>query len=68
MVHSEMCGAQTTIDVLARAHLDAEVVDRGLIPLGPVLRSRLPWLRHQGLMKYTEQDKEELVVIRARQN
>ncbi|WP_328864513.1 HemK2/MTQ2 family protein methyltransferase [Streptomyces sp. NBC_00304] len=67
MVHSEMCGVQTTIDVLARAHLDAEVVDRGLVPLGPVLHSRLPWLRDQGLMNHTEQDKEELVVIRARQ-
>ncbi|NED92272.1 methyltransferase [Streptomyces sp. SID11233] len=67
MVHSELCGVQTTIDVLARARLDAEVVDRGLVPLGPVLRSRLPWLRDQGLMNYTEQDKEELVVVRARQ-
>lgn len=39
MVHSRMCGAQTTIDVLARARLDAEVIDRALISLGPVLRS-----------------------------
>ncbi|MFF3171055.1 HemK2/MTQ2 family protein methyltransferase [Streptomyces sp. NPDC057900] len=67
MVHSRMCGAQTTIDVLARARLDAEVVDRELIPLGPVLRSRLPWLRDQGLLDDEDQDKEELVVIRARQ-
>ncbi|MFD0020630.1 HemK2/MTQ2 family protein methyltransferase [Streptomyces sp. NPDC058382] len=67
MVHSKMCGIRTTIDVLARAGLDAEVIDRELVPLGPVLRSRLPWLRRQGLMDDEEQDKEELVVIRARQ-
>ncbi|WP_328897348.1 HemK2/MTQ2 family protein methyltransferase [Streptomyces sp. NBC_00236] len=66
MVHSKMCGDQTTIDVLARARLDAEVIDRELIPLGPVLRSRLPWLRDQGLLDDSGQDKEELVVIRAR--
>ncbi|MFJ6438379.1 HemK2/MTQ2 family protein methyltransferase [Streptomyces sp. NPDC091416] len=66
MVHSKMCGAQTTIDVLARASLEAEVIDRELIPLGPVLRSRLPWLHARGLMDDTGNDKEELVVIRAR--
>jgi release factor glutamine methyltransferase len=66
MVHSKMCGVDATIDVLARMGLDAEVGDRELVPLGPVLRSRLPWLRGQGLMD-DGQDKEELVVIRARQ-
>jgi release factor glutamine methyltransferase len=66
MVHSKMCGDHATIDVLARMGLEAEVIDRELVPLGPVLLSRLPWLRGQGLMD-DEHDKEELVVIRARQ-
>lgn len=65
MVHSAMCGIDSTIDVLARAGLDAEVIDRELVPLGPVLRSRLSWLRGLELIDDT-QDKEELVVIRAR--
>ncbi|MCT2591966.1 methyltransferase [Streptomyces sp. N2-109] len=68
MIHSKMCGVHATIDVLARVGLEAEVIDRELVPLGPVLRSRLPWLRDQGLMDDEHQDKEELVVIRARQS
>ncbi|WP_333770963.1 HemK2/MTQ2 family protein methyltransferase [Streptomyces sp. IBSBF 2435] len=67
MVHSAMCGSDASIAVLARAGLDAEIIDRELVPLGPVLRSRLPWLRGQGLMA-DSQDKEELVVIRARRS
>ncbi|KPI15241.1 methylase [Actinobacteria bacterium OK006] len=43
--------------------MKATVADRALIPLGPVLRSRLPWLRHEGLM--TDENLEEVVVIRA---
>lgn len=65
MVHSAMCGTDATIHMLGQVGLDAEVSDRELVPLGPVLRSRLRWLRHQGLMD-DGQDKEELVVIRAR--
>ncbi|MFC4034939.1 HemK2/MTQ2 family protein methyltransferase [Streptomyces polygonati] len=65
MVHSEMCGVEATIDALALAGLDAEVSDRELVPIGPVLRSRRSWLRGQGLMD-DGQEKEELVVIRAR--
>ncbi|MEE4544077.1 HemK2/MTQ2 family protein methyltransferase [Streptomyces sp. V4-01] len=64
MVHSAMCGIDATIEVLARSGLDAGVVDRELVLLGPVLRSRLPWLRAQGLVA-EGQDKEEPVVIRA---
>jgi release factor glutamine methyltransferase len=67
MVHSQMCGTDATLDALARQGLDAEVTDRELVPLGPVLSSRLPWLRRQGLIE-DGQDKEELVVIRARRH
>ncbi|WP_405593117.1 HemK2/MTQ2 family protein methyltransferase [Streptomyces sp. NBC_01190] len=64
MVHSALSGTGTTLDRLREAGLTAEVIDRELIPLGPVLRSRLPWLREQRLLEEGE-DKEELVVIRA---
>lgn len=64
LVHSALCDTQATLDRLRAAGMSAEVTDRELIPLGPVLRSRLSWLREQGLMGES-QDKEELVVIRA---
>ncbi|MFJ4973649.1 HemK2/MTQ2 family protein methyltransferase [Streptomyces sp. NPDC088755] len=67
MVHSAMCGVDVTIDALHGLGLDAQVIDRELVPFGPVLRSRLLWLRDQGLMDDEQQDKEELVVFRARQ-
>ncbi|WP_424570885.1 HemK2/MTQ2 family protein methyltransferase [Streptomyces sp. CH-036] len=66
MVHSAVCGVDITLDALHGWGLDAQVVDRELVPLGPVMRSRLLWLRDQGLMDDEEQDKEELVVFRAR--
>ncbi|WP_066952882.1 HemK2/MTQ2 family protein methyltransferase [Streptomyces lushanensis] len=66
MVHSGLCGTEITIDRLTRAGLRARVSDRVLIPFGPVMRSRLAWLRGRGLMD-EGQDKEELVVIRAEQ-
>ncbi|XQE83414.1 HemK2/MTQ2 family protein methyltransferase [Streptomyces microflavus] len=66
MVHSAMCGVDVTLDALHAVGLDAQVIDRELVPLGPVTRSRLLWLRDQGLMDEEQQDKEELVVFRAR--
>jgi release factor glutamine methyltransferase len=44
--------------------LKATVVARTVIPFGPVMRSRLEWLRDRGLIQ-PEQEHEELVVIRA---
>lgn len=67
MVHSALCGTQLTLDRLRERGLSAAVTDRELIPLGPVLRSRLTWLREQGLMGEV-QDKEELVVVRAQRS
>ncbi|MFF7153992.1 HemK2/MTQ2 family protein methyltransferase [Streptomyces sp. NPDC008139] len=64
MVHSALCGVEATLASLAEAGLRAAVTDRELIPFGPVLRERTAWLRQAGLID-GEQDKEELVVIRA---
>ncbi|MET7483939.1 HemK2/MTQ2 family protein methyltransferase [Streptomyces sp. NPDC005538] len=63
LVHSGLCGTDATLERLERAGMKATVTDRVLIPLGPVLRSRLPWLRHEGLM--AEENEEEVVVVRA---
>lgn len=63
LVHSGLCGTDATLERLESAGMKATVADRALIPLGPVLRSRLPWLRHEGLM--TDENLEEVVVIRA---
>lgn len=67
MVHSALCGAETTVRRLEEAGLHATISDRELIPFGPVLRSRLSWLRARGMVEES-QDKEELVVIRAEQS
>jgi release factor glutamine methyltransferase len=70
MVHSGLCGPQHTVDLLGGLGLQAEVRARARVPLGPVLRSRLPWLRARGLLPpsggpHDRNDTEELVVIRA---
>lgn len=67
IVHSHLCGVDTTLARLEKAGLRAEVVDRMLLPYGRVLRSRLAWLREQGLASDdgTTEELEELVVLRA---
>ncbi|MGW2958720.1 HemK2/MTQ2 family protein methyltransferase [Streptomyces sp. NPDC001220] len=64
LVHSALCGIAPTLACLERSGLEARVTDRRLVPFGPVLRSRGPWLREQGLVDAGE-EKEELVIIRA---
>ncbi|NEA62890.1 HemK2/MTQ2 family protein methyltransferase [Streptomyces sp. SID12488] len=64
IVHSHLCGVDATLARLEQAGLRAQVVDRALLPYGRVLRSRLTWLRQQGLTA-DEGTTEELVVIRA---
>ncbi|MGW6746728.1 methyltransferase, partial [Streptomyces sp. NPDC055025] len=64
MVHSGLCGADTTLRQLAAAGLTCSVTDRTYVPFGRVLTRRLPWLRAQGLIGAGD-DREELVVIRA---
>ncbi|MER7639576.1 MULTISPECIES: HemK2/MTQ2 family protein methyltransferase [unclassified Streptomyces] len=64
LVHSTLCGIAPTLAALERSGLEARVTDRRLVPFGPVLRSRAPWLREQGLVD-ADEEKEELVIIRA---
>ncbi|MFF4084843.1 HemK2/MTQ2 family protein methyltransferase [Streptomyces sp. NPDC001777] len=64
LVHSALCDPGTTLDRLAHAGLHATIHSRTRIPFGPVLRSRLPWLREHQLL-HTDDTNEELVVIRA---
>lgn len=66
LVHSGLCDSDVTLRRLSDAGLRAVVSDRALVPLGPVLRSRLRWLRETGLVDEREME-EELVVIRAEQ-
>ncbi|WP_406726390.1 HemK2/MTQ2 family protein methyltransferase [Streptomyces sp. GD-15H] len=63
IVHSHLCGVDATLTRLEEAGLRPEVVDRARLPFGQVLRSRLAWLREQGLT--ADGTTEELVVIRA---
>ncbi|MFD4899273.1 HemK2/MTQ2 family protein methyltransferase [Streptomyces sp. NPDC058411] len=64
LVHSGLCDSEVTLRRLSDAGLKAHVSDRALVPLGPVLRSRLRWLRETGLVD-DGATAEELVVIRA---
>ncbi|MEV6734278.1 MULTISPECIES: HemK2/MTQ2 family protein methyltransferase [unclassified Streptomyces] len=65
MVHSGMCGAETTLQLLALRGLPARITMRASVPWGPVLRSRSAWLQNQGLVDEGD-EYEELVIIRAR--
>lgn len=64
LVHSAVSGPEATVGRLTDAGLRACVSDRVQVPLGPVMRGRLRWLRERGLMG-SDADKEELVIIRA---
>ncbi|MEV0011440.1 HemK2/MTQ2 family protein methyltransferase [Streptomyces sp. NPDC047973] len=64
LVHSGLCDSDITLRRLGDAGLRARVSARASVPLGPVLRSRLRWLRETGLMGEAE-TMEELVVVRA---
>ena len=64
IVHSQVCGPQTTVDRLAGAGLDADVVARARIPFGPVMRSRAHLLERRGLIE-PGAAWEELVVVEA---
>ncbi|KUO17250.1 HemK2/MTQ2 family protein methyltransferase [Streptomyces dysideae] len=66
IVHSALCGTGATLRRLAELGLRADVADRAVVPYGPVLRSRRPWLARQGLVREDE-SQEELVVIRGEQ-
>ncbi|MBH5333485.1 methyltransferase [Streptomyces pactum] len=64
LVHSALCGTETTLRRLREAGLRPSVVDRQVQPFGPVMTERAPWLEERGLIE-PGQRTEELVVIRA---
>ena len=65
MVHSGVCGADTTIRRLADGGLAGAVVERVQIPFGPVMQTRAGMLELRGLIA-PGHDQEELVVVEAR--
>jgi release factor glutamine methyltransferase len=65
IVHSEVCGPQTTLQAYAEGGLfgDVAACERG--PLGPLLRERRTALEQRGLLR-PGQDDEEVLVLRGR--
>ncbi|MGW8881689.1 HemK2/MTQ2 family protein methyltransferase [Streptomyces mirabilis] len=66
LVHSKLCDPDTTVRLLSRGGLETSISARAHIPLGPVLISRMTWLRERELLSADDRY-EELVVIRAEQ-
>ncbi|MGI9000952.1 MAG: HemK2/MTQ2 family protein methyltransferase [Pseudonocardia sp.] len=65
LVHSAVCNEEHTIARLAEVGLAGEVIERGRVPFGPVMRTRKALLESRGLLE-PGQTVEELVVVRAR--
>lgn len=65
LTHSVLTDEDETVARLHAAGLDAEVVERGEEPFGPVMNGRAELLRRRGLLR-PGQTSEELVVIEAR--
>jgi release factor glutamine methyltransferase len=63
MVHSALCGVDTTLRQLRDNGLKAAIVQRRQVPFGPVMHGRAGFLEEQGLIE-PGQRHEELVVIR----
>lgn len=63
MVHSALCGVDSTLRQLRDCGMKASVVQRRSIPFGPVMRGRIEYLESNGLIE-PGQRHEELVVIR----
>jgi release factor glutamine methyltransferase len=63
MVHSELCGVDTTLRQLRDNGLKASVVQRRSVPFGPVMNGRIGFLEQHGLIEPGRRH-EELVVIR----
>jgi release factor glutamine methyltransferase len=64
LVHSSVCGEQSTLDRLTQAGLEAGVAVRSPGPLGPILSGRADELERRGLLAAGARH-EELLVIRA---
>ncbi len=65
IVHSGVCGAERTIDMLTGYGLAAEIVEKAEIEFGPVMRARRAQLCAEGLLGPGD-GTETLVVIRGR--
>jgi release factor glutamine methyltransferase len=63
IVHSSVCDADRTLELLAEGGLAAEVLVRSRGPLGPLLRDRRTTLERRGLLPRDARE-EELVLIR----
>jgi release factor glutamine methyltransferase len=63
MVHSALCGVDTTLRQLRDNGLKASIVQRRSVPFGPVMNGRVGFLEQHGLIE-PGQRHEELVVIR----
>jgi release factor glutamine methyltransferase len=63
IVHSEVCGVQTTLQAFAAGKLAGDVVASERGPLGPLLRERQRELVKRGLLR-PDQDEEDVVVVR----
>lgn len=67
LMHSALCGVSTTMRLLSRYGMTAEVAARCELPFGPVMRRRAAGLAACGLIQSTQRT-EELVVICARKS
>lgn len=65
LVHSGVCGAESTVDRLAGAGMTGSVIERAQVPFGPVMHARAALLVERGLIE-PGTTQEELVVIEAR--
>ncbi|GCD93070.1 HemK2/MTQ2 family protein methyltransferase [Embleya hyalina] len=63
IVHSAVCGVESTVNLLRRGGLKAAVVARRTVPFGPVMSRRIALLENRGHID-AGQRHEELVVIR----
>jgi release factor glutamine methyltransferase len=64
VVHSECSNAKRTLRVLRDHGMRAEVVAQQMIPFGPVMAARAPWLMRKGLLPQGSR-LERIIVIRA---
>ena len=64
VVHSECSNVKRTLSVLRAQGMRAEVVAQQMIPFGPVMAARAPWLMRTGLLPQGSR-LERIVVIRA---
>jgi release factor glutamine methyltransferase len=62
MVHSSLTGERPTIEALAAADLDPEVLVRDRGPLGPLVSARADLLEQRGLLAPGEREEEMLVI------